>query len=264
MSLVFAALSPHPPLLIPNIGKKNISKLAETKKALEKLEESLYVSYPDTILIISPHGHSFPDVFGINASPTFTTDFARFGDLATTHNFKADLPFISQITAAAKRKHFPFVLHLDPGLDYGSSVPLFYLTRHLPKVKIIPVSFSQLDHKTHMDFGYLLKEEIMKTPERVAVIASADLSHRLSDKGPGGFSPDGAKFDETVIAALKNLNSAALLNMDPQITANAAACGLRSILILLGILRHVNYDLKILSYEKPLGVGYLTAEFALK
>jgi len=35
MSLVFAAITPHPPLLIPSIGKDVIKKVDKTKKALE-------------------------------------------------------------------------------------------------------------------------------------------------------------------------------------------------------------------------------------
>ena len=38
MSLVFAAITPHPPLLIPSIGKDVIKKVEKTKKALEKLK----------------------------------------------------------------------------------------------------------------------------------------------------------------------------------------------------------------------------------
>ena len=38
MSLVFAAITPHPPLLIPTIGKNELKKINATKKALEKFK----------------------------------------------------------------------------------------------------------------------------------------------------------------------------------------------------------------------------------
>jgi len=63
MSLVFAGIVPHPPLLIPNVGRQAGLKAKKTKQALEKLEEDLYVSKPELILIISPHGDVFPDSF---------------------------------------------------------------------------------------------------------------------------------------------------------------------------------------------------------
>ena len=53
------------------------------------------------------------------------------------------------------------------------------------------------------------------------------------------------------------------VNLDKVLTENAAECGLRSILILLGILNHIKFQTKILSYEAPFGVGYLVANLEL-
>ncbi len=264
MSLVFAAMTPHPPLLIPTIGKENIKKIEATQKAMEELEKDLYVAKPDTILVISPHGQILPEAFTINVNPTYKVDLREFGDLTTTTEYQSDFDLITRITEAAKLKHLPLVLQTNPQLDYGSAVPLFYLARHLPDVKIIPMGYSLLDSKTHLNIGCLIKEEIMKANRRVAVIASGDLSHALSNEAPGGFSPAGQKFDEMIMENLKNHNTAAVVNLDPRFCESAAECGWRSLLVLLGILQRVNYNLKILSYEGPFGVGYLVAEFAIE
>ncbi|MBI5022808.1 MAG: AmmeMemoRadiSam system protein B [Candidatus Magasanikbacteria bacterium] len=264
MPLVFAAITPHPPILIPDIGKDNIIKIQATKNALEKMEENLYVAKPDTILIISPHGRILPDAFSINTNPTYTVDLREFGDLTTQTQYQSDMTMIARISNEAKLKEIPLALYTDHALDYGSAVPLHYLTKHLPEVKIIPLSYSLLEPKQHLNFGYLLKEEIMSTNRRVAVIASGDLSHALTSDAPAGFSLEGKKFDENLMENLKNHNTTALLNLEPQICESAAECGRRSFLILLGILQRVNYKLKILSYEGPLGVGYLVAEFVLE
>jgi len=264
MSLVFSAIVPHPPLLIPAIGKENIKKLAKTKAALEQLEEDLYISQPETLMIISPHGPMLSDSFCLNVSQRYEANLKDFGDLTTRLAFEPNLNLMLKIREAAQDKNLPVALQTDPDLDYGAAVPLYYLTKHLPKIKIVPVSFSLLDGKTHLDFGYLLKEQIMTANDRVAVIASADLAHTLSSDGPGGFRPQAKVFDETVIANLESHNTTGLLNIDAAVAKTAAECGYRSILILLGILQRVNYDLKILSYEGPLGIGYLVANFVLK
>lgn len=264
MPLIFAAITPHPPILIPDIGKDNIKKIRATKAALEKMEEDLYAAKPETILIISPHGRILPDTFSINTNPTYTVDLREFGDLTTKTQYQSDLTMIARISNSAQTKEVPLTLYTDQALDYGSAVPLYYLTKHLPEIKIIPLSYSLLEPKQHLNFGYLLKEEIMNTNRRVAVIASGDLSHALTSDAPAGFSPEGKKFDENLIENFKNHNTAGLLNLEPQICESAAECGWRSFLILLGVLQRVNYQLKILSYEGPLGVGYLVAEFALE
>lgn len=263
MSLVFAALTPHPPLLIPSIGKEMAKKIEKTKNALLKLEEDLYLSKPETIIIISPHGRLFQDAFTINYCLEYETDLREFGDLVTKLKFKGETDLPAKIRSASKGKGYATTMVSEPKLDHGVAVPFFFLTPHLPNVKIMPVGFSNLDWKTHLDFGYLLKEQIMKTNKRVAVIASGDLSHALTTDAPAGFNEAGPEFDKTIQELLAAHNTGGLVNLENTFTDNAAECGLRSILILLGVLRDINYTYESLAYEGPFGVGYLTANFVL-
>lgn len=263
MSLVFAAIAPHPPLLIPAIGKEAINKVKKTKEALLKLEQDLYLSKPETIIIISPHGSLFSDAFTLNASPEYETDLREFGDLTTKLQFKSDPHLATRVYDGAKRINIPVATISDKHIDHGSAVPLFYLAAHLPKISILPVGFSDLDFKTHLDFGYLLKEQIMQINRRVAIIASGDLSHALTSDAPAGFNAAGPEFDQKIQELLSAGNTTGLLHLDKNFVSAAAECGLRSFLILMGALRGVNYSYKSYSYEGPFGVGYLVANFAL-
>ncbi len=260
--LVFAGITPHPPLLIPAIGGEAIKKIEKTKQALVKMEEELYLSKPDIILIISPHGCFFQDTFCLNSSTDYVTDLREFGDLSTKQTFKGELNLAAKIKMAAEQQHLPVAMITEKKIDHGAAVPLFYLIRHLPKATILPMGYSDLDWKTHLDFGYLIKEQIMNTNKRVAVIASGDLSHALSSDAPAGFNPAGAEFDAKIQEILANHNTAGLLQMDAKLVGNAGECGFRSFLIMFGILRDFNYNYHSLSYEAPFGVGYLTAYFS--
>lgn len=263
MSLVFAAITPHPPLLIPSIGKDALKKVEKTKKAMEKLEEDLYLTSPDVIVIISPHGSFFKDAFTIHHSIEYETDFREFGDLATRAKFHGETNLTYQIREATKKNSMPATMISEKIIDHGAAVPLIYLTAHLPNVSIVPIGFCDLDWKTHADFGYLIKEQIMNTNKRVAVIASGDLSHALNNEAPAGFNTAGPEFDKKIQELLENHNVAGMIQMDPHFTNDAAECGLRSFLILMGILRGVDYTYKHYSYEGPFGVGYLVANFVL-
>jgi aromatic ring-opening dioxygenase LigB subunit len=54
--LVFACLSPHPPLILPNVGSaKDRAKVKKTIASLEKLGKELAKKKPDCIIITSPH-----------------------------------------------------------------------------------------------------------------------------------------------------------------------------------------------------------------
>lgn len=110
-----------------------------------------------------------------------------------------------------------------------------------------------------------VKLKIKNLKLKIALIASGDLSHCLKHDGPYGFHPDGPKFDQEFIEALKHKNIKTILKLD-EIYPEANECGLRSFCFLLGILEAsgINYQPEILSYECPFGVGYLVANFKLK
>ena len=78
-----------------------------------------------------------------------------------------------------------------------------------------------------------------------------------------GFNPAGAEFDAKIQELLSSRNTTGLLNLDPTLVQNASECGFRSLLILVGVLRNMDYTYRQYSYEAPFGVGYLTANFII-
>ncbi|MBT4120768.1 MAG: AmmeMemoRadiSam system protein B [Candidatus Magasanikbacteria bacterium] len=261
--LVFSAIVPHPPVLIPSIGKDEIKKIEKTKQAIEQLEQDLYLSKPDIIIIISPHGSLFTDAFSINAHTHFVSDFEQFGDLTTKLEWTGADSLAAKIKQGIENEDVPLQLISQEQLDHGSTIPLYGLTKHLPDIKILPIGYSELESKIHLKFGESLKEVIMESNKRIAVIASGDLSHALTTDAPAGFSKTGQEFDNKIIELLENKNTTGIANMDDKIVDSASECGYRSILILLGILKNMDYSFKNYSYEAPFGVGYLVGNFVL-
>ena len=261
MSLVFAPITPHTPLLIPSIGKKKTDKVKKTKESLLQLEQDLYVSKPQIIMMISPHTGLFESSFSVNAHTAFESCFDQFGDLATKRAWNGATDLAAKIAHMSNSGDVPVRLVSEDKVDHGVCVPLFFLTAHLPDVKILPIGYSNLDAKEHMKFGELLKDVIMETDKRVAVIASGDLSHCLETESPGGFHKDGKVFDETFTQLLETRNTLGIAQMDEGVVKNAQQCAYRSVLILLGILKNMDYTFKNYSYEAPFGVGYLVGNF---
>lgn len=260
--LVFSAICPHPPILIPTIGKDNIKKIKETVEAMKKLEQELYAAKPEVIVIISPHGEMIPDAFCINLNAQYKASFADFGDFTTKMEFKSS-PMLALKIKERVENELPLVLSSLENLDHGASIPLFYLTKHLKDVEIIPICYSFLDYDKHFQFGQLLKKELAKTEKRVAVIASGDLSHALTKDAPAGFSPKGAEFDKELITLLKRKDIPSILKMKPKLIEEAAECGFRSFVILFGIIDEYKFEVEVMSYEGPFGVGYMVANFKL-
>jgi len=262
MSIVFAAITPHPPLLIPTVGKENLERLKDTKIAFKELEENLYASQPDTIIIISPHGFIQPTNFSINSCPELEGNFEEFGDFSTKLHFSGDVALAYKIREKMETKA-PLQLISEPNLDHGCSVPLYLLTEHLPEIKIIPLYYSGLDLEAHYKFGHLLKHELLVNKDRIAIIASGDLSHSLTKDAPAGYWHKAKKFDKNLLEYLKNKKIPKIIKMNQEFIAGASECGLKSIMILLGILDGINYEAQMLSYEAPFGVGYLVMNFKL-
>lgn len=262
MSIVFSALTPHPPLLIPAIGKENLALLKSTINAFKELEESLYATQPDTILIISPHGQIESDFFCMNLNPLFTADFEQFGDFSTRFSFTGNIGLAHKIRERLETSA-PIKLISVGELDHGSSVPLYLLASHLPKVKILPLYYSGLNLDAHFRLGQLIKKDLLIDNERIAIIASGDLSHRLTKNAPAGYSPKGKKFDQKLIELILKNQTQDILKLNQKTIDDAGECGLKSIVMLEGILDGIKHDPKLLSYEGPFGVGYAVINFIL-
>src|SRR6056297_239838 len=238
--LVFSAICPHPPILIPGIGKENLSKIEKTKQSMEMLKKGLDQANPDTIIIISPHGEINRHAFSINTNQEYRARFENFGDFKTELHFKSDLEFINTLKGLDE-VNMPIHLVSENNLDHGSSVPLYYLNNQNEKARIVPITYSFLGYDKHLQFGRLIKEAASSLNKKYAIIASGDLSHRLTKQAPAGFSPKAKEFDKKLIQLLKKKNTEGILNLDKTMIEEAAECGLRSILILLGAIANMNY-----------------------
>ena len=260
--LKFASICPHPPLLIPSIGKRNQNEVASTIKAMEDLAEEIKNLGIETIAVISPHGPVQMDEMTLSNTKKLRGDFGQFGDGTTIMEFENDLGLIVNIKKLADAEKIPVsIINGSMPLDHGTMVPLYFLTKYSPQIKIVPITFSYLDYQTHFEFGEVIYEVMENSSKKIAFVASGDLSHRLTPDAPAGFSSRAKEFDELLIKFLENRETAEILNLDANLIEEAGECGLRSIIVLLGVLSNLDYKFEKLSYEKPFGVGYLTAKF---
>lgn len=268
----FAAICPHPPVIIPTIGSpSDFRKTAETRKAMEKIAEIFAKTQPDTVILISPHGPVEYQEITISISPTLSGNFEQFNDFKSSFIFENDLETAKLFYQGSKLQKISVRLVEQPVLDHGSLVPLYYLTKNYKKVKIIPVAYSYPDKKNNFDFGKIVFDVCDKIKDKnIAVIASGDLSHRLTLDAPAGFDPEGTEFDKQLIQLLDNNDTEAVLNIDKKLIEQAGECGYLSIVILLGVIEQLNKgrvfkkaNFKSLSYEGPFGVGYLVGYYKL-
>ncbi len=263
MPLLNAAIVTHSPILIPEIGKLNQQILNKTVDAYTELARELQGNDIETIVIISPHGQIQANCFTINVGPELSIDLSSFGFLGTRKKFISDLNFIDELknTEGAEIQ-----LTSSPQLDYGASVPLYLLTEAMPDVKVVSISYAgELSLEDHIALGNRISQVINNSAKRIAVIASGDLSHKLKKNSPTGYSPKGAKFDNKLIEFLNDPETvkANILNMDAKLIKDVSECGLKSIVVLLGVLDDKTYEPEVMAYQTDFGIGYLTMNFKL-
>lgn len=262
--LKIASFLPHPPIIIPTIGSPlDLVKVENTISALKKTAQIYAQIQPKTIIIVSPHAPFLENCFLFNASKIFYGHFTQFGDFSTQMTFQNDQELLSEIFQELKKEKIPSEIIESKELDHGTLVPLYYLNLKT-KFKIVSFAYSLLDRKTHLKVGQIIQRVVQKKKKDIAFVASGDLSHCLSNDAPGGFSPFGKEFDRKIIKAIREKNLEKILEIDEKLQEEAGECGFRSLLILGGVLKNLNWQPEILSYEAPFGVGYLVVNFQLK
>jgi aromatic ring-opening dioxygenase LigB subunit len=256
----FATICPHPPIILPTIGsKEDIQKVQKTIEGMEKLEQEMKKVNPETLILISPHGPVGFKEMGLITALHLPGSLSMFGDFVTQFSFENNEDICEKIQKESKKKGVPLKTYNAGELDHGMLVPLYYLTKNL-KPKIVPMAYSLLDNSTHFLFGKILGKIAKEEKNKIGIVASGDLSHRLLPSAPAGYSPRGKEFDEKLVELLKENNTEGILKMDENLIEEAGECGYKSIIILLGALSELkNWKFKILSYEGPFGVGYLVA-----
>ncbi|HOK35331.1 MAG TPA: AmmeMemoRadiSam system protein B [Candidatus Pacearchaeota archaeon] len=265
--LNFAAITPHPPIIIPTIGQlPDLEKAKSTIGGMQKLAEEFAKVRPSSILIISPHGPVDFYQFTINIAPSFTGHFFDFGDFQTELAFRNNKKLVGEIEKVCEKKKILLRKVIIEEIDYGALVPLYYLSQNYQEFKVVPLAYSFLDINTHFKFGKVLGSIIKRERSKIGIIASGDLSHRLLPEAPAGYSPRGKEFDQKLIELLEKKDVDGILNTDQDLVEEAGECGYRSIIILLGVLSEIgieNLKFEKLSYEGPFGVGYLVADFKI-
>ncbi|MDD4351415.1 MAG: AmmeMemoRadiSam system protein B [Candidatus Gracilibacteria bacterium] len=261
--LVHACLTPHPPIMVSEVGGEDVQHVHASIQALEILSKNFVETQPEIVFLISPHSLLLADRFVLSCSKNLQGNLGSFGAPQVQQSFKGALSLQESIVKELATA-FPAQIYEPAELDHASMVPLYFLSKHYKKFELLIAGFSYLSLREHFKYGQALGKVFKDYDKKIALVASGDLSHRLTPDAPAGFDAKGQEFDDKLIKLLAENDVEGILNLDENLTEHAGECGLRSIVIALGILSNFNYSFKKLSYEGPFGVGYLVGEWKLK
>lgn len=255
--MMYACLVPHPPLIIPGVGSGG--EIPSTRRAYGQIADELVAFRPDTLVVISPHSVMYGDYIHIAPGKKSHGDFGVFGAANVRLSTLYDAELAELIGKTASRQGIPSGPMGAGGsdLDHGVAVPLYFLKPE----RIVRVSISGLPLTEHYRFGMCVTEAARAIKRKIAVIASGDMSHKLKEDGPYGFAPEGPEHDTLIRDSISAADFRGLMSIDPVLREKAAECGDRALAVMLGALDGMRVKSRLLSYEAPYGVGYLTADF---
>ena len=186
MSIVAAFMVPHPPMIVPEVGRGSENQVEKTIKGYEKVAEEIAALKPETIIISSPHSVMYSDYFHISPGSGASGSFGDFGAPQVRFDVSYDEELVNLICARAEAAHFPAgtLGEKRPELDHGTMVPLWFITKKYKNFKLVRTGLSGYDLLKHYEFGMMIKDAIDEVGRRVVYVASGDLSHKLQDYGP--------------------------------------------------------------------------------
>lgn len=265
MSLNGFYLLPHPPIVVPEVGRGEEKKIENTTKSFEAIAKDIAGKAPNTIIIVTPHGTMFQDYIALAYEDEISGSFKDFRAPNVSMELKINKELTSKIYELAYGERIPSVMatndilkkyNTSVFLDHGCMVPLYFINKYYKEYKIVHITYAALSDIELYRFGMNVTKAVEELNENAVFIASGDLSHRLREDGPYGYNPAGEKFDKELLNNLKDGNVEGVFSIDKDTVYNAGECGRRSVAVLLGTLEGKKFKGEILSYEGTFGVGY--------
>ena len=265
MPLLGAVIVPHPPVILPAVGRGREREIQNVTDAYRAAAQRVADWNPDVLILSSPHIVMYADYFHIPPGKRTAGDMARFGAPGTRLEMEYDIELRREIIAQAEAAGIRAGTsgERDAALDHGSFIPLYFLREAGVNVPVVRLGLSGCSPLTHYRLGQCVAQSVEKRNRRAVYIASGDLSHKLRDDGPYGYTEEGPVFDEAMTEIMQSGDFLRFLTLDPSMCERAAECGLRSFQIMAGALDGFAVTPEFLCHEDKFGVGYGIATFTV-
>lgn len=258
MGISAGFMVPHPPLIIPDVGKGEEKKIQKTIDAYQRAAEKIGRLQPETIVLLSPHQTLYADYFHISPGSGARGDFGQFRAGRTFMEVSYDTEFVRALCETAEEAGLQAgtLGERDRKLDHGTMVPLYFVNQYWTGYRLVRIGLSGLPLTAHYRLGQCIQAAAQSLGRNTVVIASGDLSHKLKEDGPYGYQEEGPAYDARIMDVMGRGAFGELLEFSEDFCEKAAECGHRSFTIMAGAFDRIGVEAERLSYEGPFGVGY--------
>ncbi|MBF4694826.1 AmmeMemoRadiSam system protein A [Fusibacter ferrireducens] len=258
---------PHPPIIMKEIGGRDVDHAKDTVIAYHKIAKMIAEDRPKTIIFVSPHGLSFDNGTCFYDETYLRGDFEMFGSPEITFHKSIDQEMTKCLESLMEQNDFTSILMTNElvknynrslKLDHGVMVPMYFIDQYYIDYEVVHLTPGGTSLLENYKIGMLVRK-ITDQFDDCVIVCSGDLSHALKSSGPYAFHKDGPVFDQVMRDSVEKQDVEMLLTLEDSFVENAAQCGLRSFLIGFGALDGYTYKSSLYSYEGPFGVGYMIA-----
>lgn len=261
--MLSAYIMPHAPIARPAVGRGEEKKIQKTLDSYRMASAKIAKEKPETIIILSPHNVMYRDAFYISPGDVYTDSLVMFGVPKERVSHPYDKELIDEILHLCQEEKLP--ISQDPLYegepDHGTCVPLLFIDEQYQDYQVVRISPSLLPNEDLLKMGRVLERATAHIGRKVSILASGDLSHKLTQDGPYGFAKEGPEFDQMITQQMKDADFAKFLEYDARFLDKAAECGLPGFIILSGALENYKVTPHFHSYEGPFGVGYAICDY---
>ncbi len=258
MSVIAAYMVPHPPMIVPEVGRGSERQVEATRAAYMRVAEDIAAMEPETVIISSPHATMYADYFHISPGREAEGSFAQFRAAQVRFREAYDTELVETVRQIACAEDFPAGTQgqRDASLDHGTMVPLYFIRQVYTDFRLVRIGLSGLPLEDHYRLGQIVREAAAETGRRIVWVASGDLSHKLQEYGPYGFTPEGPEYDKRIMDTCSRGAFGELFDFSESFCERAAECGHRSFTMMAGALDGMSVEAQALSHEDVTGVGY--------
>lgn len=258
MPILAAYIVPHPPMIVPEVGRGSERQIQATSTAYVRVSQEAASLKPETVIVVSPHATMYSNYFHLSPGQSAKGSFVQFSapQVQFRENYDTELVKTIEHLAAGEGISAGTRGERSSELDHGTMVPLYFLRQFWNDFRLVRIGLSGLPLEDHYRLGEVIQQAVEKTGRRVILIASGDLSHKLQTYGPYGFAPEGPQYDTRIMDVCGRGAFGELFDFDEHFCERAAECGHRSFVIMAGALDGLAVEARALSHEDVTGVGY--------
>ena len=162
MGILAGFMVPHPPMIIPQVGRGSEEQIRKTIVAYEQVAEAIAALRPETILISSPHAVMYSDYFHISPGKGARGSFSRFGAGKVSFHEIYDTELVHTLEILAGERSFPAgtMGERDRELDHGTMVPLYFIRQKYQDFRLVRIGLSGLALTEHYRLGQMIREVV--------------------------------------------------------------------------------------------------------